>query len=98
EFQAQGMESADAQQAPMIAVTIQHMEAAELLKARALQSAPLSIMQRKVCSVLLSGLSQREIAADLGVAPNTVVDHVRKIYVKLDVHSLDDLRSRLLQS
>lgn len=98
EFQAQRMEPADAQQSPMIAVTIQHMEAAEVLKARALQTAPLSIMQRKVCSLLLSGLSQREIAAHLGVAPNTVVDHVRKIYVKLDVHSLDDLRSRLLQS
>jgi DNA-binding CsgD family transcriptional regulator len=54
-------------------------------------------MQRKVCSLLLSGLSQREIAADLGVAPNTVVDHVRKIYVKLDVHSVSDLRARLLE-
>ncbi len=97
EFQAQRMEPADAQQAPMIAVTIQHMEAAEVLKARALQSAPLSIMQKKVCSLLLSGLSQREIASRLGVAPNTVVDHVRKIYLKLDVHSLDDMRARLLQ-
>ena len=98
EFHALPLEPADAQAPPMIAVTIQHMEAAEVFKARALQAAPLSIMQKKVCSLLLSGLSQREIARRLGVAPNTVIDHVRKIHLKLDVHSLEDLRDRLLQS
>jgi len=55
-------------------------------------------MQKKVCSLLLSGLSQREIAGRLGVAPNTVIDHIRKIYLKLDVHSFEGLRDRLLQS
>ena len=39
----------------MVIVTIQHLEAAEVLKARALQDAPLSIAQKKVCSLLLSG-------------------------------------------
>ena len=97
EFQAQRMEPADAQRTPMIAVTIQHAEATEVLKARALQSAPLSVVQKKVCSLLLCGRSQREIAAELGVMPNTVVDHVRKIYRKLDAHSIDDLRTKLLQ-
>jgi DNA-binding NarL/FixJ family response regulator len=97
EFQAQRMEPANAQRTPMIAVTIQHAEPTEVLMARALQSAPLSIVQKKVCSLLLCGLSQREIGAELGVSPNTVVDHVRKIYRKLDVHSIDDLRAELLQ-
>lgn len=96
EFQAQRMVPADEQQAPMITVTIQHLEAAEVLKARALQDAPLSIAQKKVCLLLLSGRSQPEIAVDLGVAPNTVIDHVRKIYRKLDVHSVDELRARFL--
>jgi DNA-binding CsgD family transcriptional regulator len=98
EFHAHAMEPADAQGPPIIAVTIQHMEAAEVFKARVLQNAPLSIVQRKVCSLLLSGLSHREIADRLGVAPNTVIDHVRKIYLKLDVHSVEGLRDRLLQS
>jgi DNA-binding CsgD family transcriptional regulator len=98
EFHALSMEPAGAEQAPMIAVTIQHMEPTEVFKARALQSAPLSITQKKVCALLLGGLSQRDIAAHLGVAPSTVVDHVRKIYVRLDVHSLDDLRERLLHA
>jgi DNA-binding CsgD family transcriptional regulator len=98
EFHAMPLEPADAQAPPMIAVTIQHMEAAEVFKARALQAAPLSIVQKRVCSLLLSGLSHPEIASRLGVTPNTVIDHVRKIYLKLDVHSLEDLRDRLLQS
>ena len=97
DFQAQRMEPANAQRTPMIAVTIQHAEPTEVLNARALQSAPLSIVQKKVCSLLLGGVSHREIAAELGVTPNTVVDHVRKIYRKLDVHSIDDLRAKLLQ-
>ena len=67
-----------------------------MLKARVLQDAPLSIAQKKVCSLLLSGKSQPEIAVDLGIASNTVVDHVRKIYRKLDVHSVDELRARFL--
>ena len=95
-FQAQRMMPADGQHAPMIAVTIQHQEAADVVKARALQNTPLSISQKKVCSLLLDGRSQREIAVDLGVAPNTVVDHVRKIYRKLDVGSVDELRALFL--
>jgi DNA-binding CsgD family transcriptional regulator len=31
----------------------------------------------------------------LRIAPSTAVDHVRKIYRKLDVHSVDALRARL---
>jgi hypothetical protein len=50
----------------MIAVTIQHMEAAEVQKARSLQATPLSIVQKKVCSLLLAGRSQQEIAARAG--------------------------------
>jgi DNA-binding NarL/FixJ family response regulator len=79
----------------MIAVTIQHAEP-PVLRARALH-APLSIVQKKVCSLLLCGLSHREIACELEVSPSTVIDHVRKIYRKLDVHSIDDLRAKLLQ-
>jgi DNA-binding CsgD family transcriptional regulator len=98
EFQALSLEPAGEQHAPMVAVTIQHLEPADVYQARVLQSAPLSITQKKVCSLLMSGLSQREIAARLGVAPSTVVDHVRKIYRRLDVHSLEQLRARLLHA
>ena len=97
EFQAQHMDSTHAEGSPMIAVTIQHAEPTEVLRARALQSAPLSIVQKKVCSLLLCGLSHREIACELEVSQSTVIDHVRKIYRKLDVHSIYDLRAKLLQ-
>ena len=56
EFHVLPLQPANAQAPPMIAVTIQHMEAAEVFKARVLQAAPLSITQKKVCSLLLSGL------------------------------------------
>jgi len=98
EFQAHRLEPAGREKSPMIAVTMQHMEAAEVQKARSLQATPLSIVQKKVCSLLLAGRSQHEIAAELGIAASRVVDHVRKIYLKLDVHSVDDLRTRLVQS
>ncbi|WP_134621886.1 response regulator transcription factor, partial [Pseudomonas aeruginosa] len=33
------------------------------------------------------GLADKEIAKELGLAPNTVRNHVATIYAKLDVHS-----------
>ena len=55
---------------------------------------PLSIAQKKVCALLMQNLSQPQIAERLEISTHTVVDHVRKIYLKLDVHSVEELRSR----
>ena len=63
----------------------------------AMQSLPLSAKQKEVCLLLTDGSSYHDLAARLGVRPNTVVDHVRKIYDKLDVRSHHELLSKLAQ-
>jgi DNA-binding NarL/FixJ family response regulator len=47
--------------------------------------------QQEVCLLLHAGRTQTEAAEQLGVSVATVVDHVRKIYAKLDVHSVIEL-------
>ncbi|OLL28384.1 hypothetical protein BTH42_28030 [Burkholderia sp. SRS-W-2-2016] len=51
----------------------------------------LSEQQRRVCIGILSGVSYSEIGRVLGIKESTVVDHVRRVYAKLDVHSRDEL-------
>lgn len=98
EFEARKLQAAGAGQRAIVALTIRHLVASEVAQARALKRSPLSVQQRRVCSLLLNGRSQTQVAADLGVAPSTVVDHLRKVYRRLDVHSVAELRARLLGS
>jgi DNA-binding CsgD family transcriptional regulator len=95
QFRAERLEAASPEHASVIAVTIHHLVPRELRDLEAIEAQPLSITQKKVCALLLEGLSQPQIAARLRIAPSTAVDHVRKIYRKLDVHSLDALHARL---
>lgn len=81
--------------APMIHVSIQHAEPRIVALRRTLDRLPLSPAQREVCALLHRGESQAEIASALSVASSTVADHVRKIYAKLDVHSVRELNSCL---
>jgi PAS domain S-box-containing protein len=49
--------------------------------------ADLTARERDVFAGLCGGLADKEIARELGLAPNTVRNHVATIYAKLDVHS-----------
>ncbi|WGS52952.1 helix-turn-helix transcriptional regulator [Paraburkholderia sp. D15] len=49
--------------------------------------ADLTARERDVFACLCNGLADKEIARELGLAPNTVRNHVATIYAKLDVHS-----------
>ncbi len=51
------------------------------------QLADLTARERDVFDLLCHGLPDKEIANRLGLAPNTVRNHVSTIYNKLDVHS-----------
>ena len=95
EFRAERLEPIGGPHAALIGVTIQHLVPREVRDLDALEAYPLSITQKKVCAQLLQGLSQPQIATRLGVSHHTVIDHIRKIYLKLDVHSVEELRSRV---
>ena len=60
------------------------LDQAAAAKPQAGDSAP-TAAELRVLRLLPSGLSQREIANELYLAPDTVKTHVRHLYRKLDV-------------
>jgi DNA-binding CsgD family transcriptional regulator len=76
-------------------VTINHDEPRAVVLRRALDALPLSVAQKEVCRLLRAGFTQGEIAKVLAVAPSTVADHGKKVYGKLDNHSVHELRHLL---
>lgn len=51
----------------------------------------LTARQKQVARLAARGLSNSEIAQQLGIKPNTVDAHLKKIYSALDVHSRAEL-------
>jgi DNA-binding CsgD family transcriptional regulator len=94
-FEAEPLVAACGNAAPAIHVTIHHQEPRATAWHRGLDALGLSVAQREVCTLLRAGYAQAEIARALSVAPSTVADHVRKVYNKLDVHSVRELCARL---
>ena len=79
----------------LISVCIDHYETgADAIDAIALRYG-LSARQRRVCIEILNGASYAEIGCVLGIKESTVIDHARRIYEKLGVHSRDALRRKL---
>jgi DNA-binding CsgD family transcriptional regulator len=60
-----------------------------------MRASGLTERQRELCLLLFDGMSIPAVAKRLRVSQHTIVDHLKKIYLKLDVHSRDELRSRL---
>ena len=56
----------------------------------------LTSRQADVCARIAQGDSYKEIAKDLSLSVHTIIDHVRRIYEKLNVNSQSELVSRLL--
>lgn len=62
---------------------------------RVFRELALSPGQLSVSGLLYQGLGAKQIAELQGVAPSTVIDHIRKIYSVLDVRSAMELRSHI---
>lgn len=80
---------------PQLHVAIRQQEPYSLGLRRALESFELTPAQREVCSLLHCGRSTADIAASLAITPATVADHIKKIYARLDVHSVHELSARI---
>ena len=79
----------------MVQVLIHWSEPHHRALQRALRRLPLTAGQITVCRALYQGHSQAAIGQRLGVAPTTVIDHVRKLYRALEVRSVAELRAVL---
>lgn len=60
-------------------------------------TAHLTARENDVVNELLKGLTYKEIAAVLGISASTVNDHLKNIYVKMDVRTKSELISKLLR-
>ncbi len=80
---------------PMAQITLRRLEPHRVALERALRQLSLTPGQAAVCRALYRGHSHAQISQQLGVAPATVVDHVRKAYRTLDVCSALELRAKL---
>lgn len=86
---------AAATSAPLVQLSLRRHEPHRVALERALRHLPITPGQMAVCRALYQGQPQAHIGQVLGVAPSTVVDHVRKAYRALDLHSVLDLRALL---
>jgi DNA-binding CsgD family transcriptional regulator len=94
-FEPEPMTPVHAGDLPMLQVVVTQFEPRVVTVRRALDRLPLSPAQREVCALLHRGQSQAQIARALNVGMTTVADHVRKIYAKLDIHSVARLSARI---
>lgn len=53
----------------------------------------LSARENEVFALLAKGSSSADIQQSLGISPNTVKTHLRHVYRKMGVHSLDELHA-----
>ena len=57
----------------------------------------LTVREKDVVNELLKGLTYKEIAAVLGISASTVNDHLKNIYIKMEVRTKSELISKLLR-
>lgn len=79
---------------PLVAIAVEYREPLVLHLATAMRKAGLTPAQVHVGVLLLTGHSQPGIASLIGIKRSSVDDTVRKIYERLDVHSVVDLAWR----
>lgn len=59
---------------------------------------PLTVREKELVSLLAEGHSYQSSAASLGITVNTIRNHIRSIYEKLQVHSQSEAVSKALRA
>lgn len=80
----------------LIAIVVRHHTPRRACLPQQTRLHGLTSRQADVCARIAQGDSYKEIAKDLSVSVHTIIDHVRRIYEKLNVNSQSELVSRLL--
>lgn len=96
EYRASWLRDRQAENESLVAIRIDLHAPRNLELTLRMRTLGLSARQQDVCQLLIEGLSKTQIAIRLGVRTTTVVDHLDKIYCKLDVHDKMTLAQRLL--
>ena len=58
----------------------------------------LTIREKEIVKCLTDGLSYKETGKRLGIATSTVNQHLKSIYIKMQVNSKAELISKILKS
>ncbi|CAG7857532.1 hypothetical protein MCAMS1_02396 [biofilm metagenome] len=95
-FKAYWLDKDNREPGSLIGITIEHHEPQTLKLLRALKNLPLSPVQKEVALLMAQGIPSENIGIRLHIKYNTVKDHVRKIFNKLDIHSREELLQTLL--
>jgi DNA-binding CsgD family transcriptional regulator len=94
-LRAYWLKSLQPQEDGLVGVTIERHEPLSLRLLRNMRASGLTARQRQLCLLLFDGMSIPATARRLNVSQHTIVDHLKKVYLKLDVHNRDELRSKL---
>lgn len=97
EYRASWLANQSGAGGPLVAINIDLRVPRKLALALKMRTLGLSARQQDVCQLLVDGLNKNAIARCLGVSVTTVVDHLDKVYLKLDVHDKTAAINRLLR-
>jgi DNA-binding CsgD family transcriptional regulator len=94
-FRAYWLEDVQYSRNALIAVTIELHKPLSLTLFSRMQSYGLSPRQKEVCQLLARKYAYPRIAEQLNISAHTLIDYVRRIYEKLEVHSHEELLEKL---
>jgi DNA-binding CsgD family transcriptional regulator len=95
-FRAYWLDKQHTESGGLIGMTIEHQEPLTLKILRTMRNLPLSPAQKEVAILLVQGNSNEKIGQHLHIKLTTVKDHIRKIFVKLDIDRREDFLPKLL--
>ncbi len=95
--QVQWLRPLGGQAQPLVQVRLWRHQPYAVALARALRSLPLTAGQATVCRGLVQGHSLAQVVQQLGLAPATITEHVRKSCRALDIRSGHELADLLRQ-